>query len=196
MLQNAFLQKARLVSVKGCVCFIDSLSVSLRFWFIVSGKISWYPHSPWTWLELGIYRCTWMVPACFANQVLIFQSSWALEPSRSGFYIPNVSTFLGGGFTYFLFSPLFGEDSHFYANCFAKLLNSNLWFTIPLWWSYSQFNHIIKGPYIHTASSWNGSFDGVKVSSSSAIQHLRICFTCLDHVTYDLLRTWMSKCFI
>ena len=37
----------------------------------------------------------------------IFRGCWAV--GLLGVYI----RYLGGGFTYFLFSPLFGEDSHF-----------------------------------------------------------------------------------
>ena len=32
---------------------------------------------------------------------------------HDGIYILNVNSILGGGFKHFLFSPLFGEDSHF-----------------------------------------------------------------------------------
>ena len=48
---------------------------------------------------------------------------WVLWVGFSGKKKPSNGTYLGGGFKYFLFSPLFGEDSHF-DKYFSKGLKS------------------------------------------------------------------------
>ena len=53
------------------------------------------------------------------------QGNWLIgwkKPASGSFAGHN----LGGGFTYFLFSPLFGEDSHFLTNIFQRGWNHQL----------------------------------------------------------------------
>ena len=52
-----------------------------------------------------------------ASQIIMTMSQWASNPLKAKDFCswkPTTETSnLGGGFNHFLFSPLFGEDSHF-----------------------------------------------------------------------------------
>ena len=66
------------------------------------------------WAFTSVFPTRWLVMFEIGISVVFFWLKNKNEiPSREGWGLFWTSAYLGGGLKYFLFSPLFGEDSHF-----------------------------------------------------------------------------------